>query len=1313
MKKTTKTRVTIATLLSTTLLTLLSAFVSLAWFINRAEAPSESDGSTLSSYFAYGNGTKEEPYGIKLPRHVYNLAWLQDLGYFNKDKDGDGKKDTVYFELAQDVDMSTLNTALPPIGTEANPFIGQFTSKQDGSTEGTERYTISNVNISNDFSDYKYHPGVVSSFGSTDSATSIKQPHIVGFFGVVGRMESQSLSYETSTNKIENFNLQSGTITSAVDTTLIGIVAGYVNGTVDNVGISENSSVSLTNTTKALYSTFEHISYYTSVGYCTDAYKDTIYRNITTISAPKVENKTFTAGEGDSGSGWGGSIDMLSAFNRLNGIYSHYTKNSGGSYQSDTYVIDPDGVKHTITTPITSTDSLYNSENYSSSKNSYDEKIGAYDFYAQSGTPFVFYLNGGHTESTITQDANSTTGECYLIYYDSSHYLSSNGIRIINSYSSSSAKKWQYYYETVSHSYYLRYIDNGIAYYLTRNGTNLSVTTKRSQATTWTLNGYLKDASANYYVYYDNSNGIWSVKTNNPNNGTNQSYYISSDGTYINLNGNNGITSSSTASTAWTLSYFDSTATSGTTTISNGTGTYLNYYKKYSYYYLHYLYYLTAGNNNWSFYYKKDIFGKYLIYYYPNSSQSYYKYYYLTYSSDTDTRWALTGTDDLPSSGNLTLTPVLKGANLNYSLTTGNVLLDTTSTAMDYSGTDVTYMPLNVNSTSSTFDSSSTNDSDYEASSKNTGYLLGGGNKYGNSYGNSRVSRYENSLYNYSSTSGLSGVKTVNSSNQIVTIDDDNNSYQKYSKSKEKMESVLSSSNDYIYGMHFLDAEISKDNLVTASYAMIEGTKKQNYTMPANCIDFDLREKGYINFFAGTYGSYSSSGQQDDCFFSLHQIFRDSKDTITDIKEIEAIYSDGVENHSYVYKYKTSDKSTLYSSPYQITRSGNVYLDDPTTSKPYTSSLTTSLHSGYSSVFNTSQLGIHTLDRYYAYYFEIPMNEGEFALGSVSGGTGAYLMYLDIGANAATIDRTKVSEIIASTHETFIIPKGVAIIGSSSDNVTNTDSACIVINKDYGSGETNTSVTVSRSANIISLTGYSDSLCQPSFIGATLSVTDSSGTTTYDAHPESSSTTKRYRITNYDYNHGTASVTKTVFDLAIDGNSNETITVKAYSVDSSGTETELTDIGTSADPIYTDGGKTITSTESSTINQYFFSSDDRASIENDCKDRVDLVYHYDYQDGTSSSSYTEDYQITFSEDSSGSSTQHFFAINGYTVVITKSDSSGQTVNVYIIKADKIYSFYAVGSETKETKTGGFTFHIKVGDVDNTIVDIRTPIQINP
>ena len=73
------------------LLTLLSVFSlgsaalgSLAWFVSTIESPSSKvKGSSMGAYFAYGEGTEGSPFGINNPRHLYNLAWLQYLGYFN------------------------------------------------------------------------------------------------------------------------------------------------------------------------------------------------------------------------------------------------------------------------------------------------------------------------------------------------------------------------------------------------------------------------------------------------------------------------------------------------------------------------------------------------------------------------------------------------------------------------------------------------------------------------------------------------------------------------------------------------------------------------------------------------------------------------------------------------------------------------------------------------------------------------------------------------------------------------------------------------------------------------------------------------------------------------------------------------------------------------------------------------------------------------------------------------------------------------------------------------------------------------------
>ena len=82
------------------------------------------------------------------------------------------------------------------------------------------------------------------------------------------------------------------------------------------------------------------------------------------------------------------------------------------------------------------------------------------------------------------------------------------------------------------------------------------------------------------------------------------------------------------------------------------------------------------------------------------------------------------------------------------------------------------------------------------------------------------------------------------------------------------------------------------------------------------------------------------------------------------------------------------------------------------------------------------------------YYF-VQMNGGEYALGSVPGGTGAYLLYLDIGANASKTQRTIFYEHYEEIIKTFEYPLGAAIIKADTVNnngvVDPTDTANAII----------------------------------------------------------------------------------------------------------------------------------------------------------------------------------------------------------------------------------------------------------------------------
>ena len=188
----------------------------------------------------------------------------------------------------------------------------------------------------------------------------------------------------------------------------------------------------------------------------------------------------------------------------------------------------------------------------------------------------------------------------------------------------------------------------------------------------------------------------------------------------------------------------------------------------------------------------------------------------------------------------------------------------------------------------------------------------------------------------------------------------------KYENAKANFDALFADSSAKVYGMHFMSAPISINNVYTADYAMINGDEYTdgNYQMVANAIDFKAKKKGHINFFSGTY--YGT----DKNFFSLHEIKRNGN-KITEIKSISKIYAHKTNNKvDYIYLY---DDNTYSSSDYS--------------------------EANYELAFDVDWLINPEINLNSVYYFEIPVNAGEYALGSASTGDGAYLMYLDIGAN--------------------------------------------------------------------------------------------------------------------------------------------------------------------------------------------------------------------------------------------------------------------------------------------------------------------------
>lgn len=286
--------------------TTATAAFSYAWFTNHNNVTNNDlQGSTAGAYFARGKGTQDNPYVINKPIHLYNLAWLQYIGAF------DGEEP--YFIIEANLDMK--NWALPPIGTIDHPFTGHLDGYDKQHSHGqTSTAKISNLTISNDFAAYNgKHPAAVTK-------DNFQTLNITGLFGVI-----EQPTKDATTPSLQNLYVDKLTVSSTTRQTLTGLVAGYVNGKIDGVGINDSKLDLASGTTTASYksTTFQNISKYTSVGYCTENYETSYVKANTTMYTPaQVGTASFnpTGAGGGQENDWGGSIDMLSLDRRLNYI---------------------------------------------------------------------------------------------------------------------------------------------------------------------------------------------------------------------------------------------------------------------------------------------------------------------------------------------------------------------------------------------------------------------------------------------------------------------------------------------------------------------------------------------------------------------------------------------------------------------------------------------------------------------------------------------------------------------------------------------------------------------------------------------------------------------------------------------------------------------------------------------------------------------------------------------------------------------------------------------------------------------------------
>lgn len=308
-KKTDKRKLVSCFTLLFSLSVLCAICLTVSWFDSKIDIKDiHVDGECDAAPFESGDGSKENPYVISNPRHLYNLAWLQYLGTFNKKNEkGNGFEKRYCFKLKKDIDATnTPYKVLPPIGTDSQPFAGYF----DGSG-----CTVSGLTVSNSFKDYgTSHPYLVNE-------EDFIAPKIIGFFGTIG---DDAFPYDVSgkVNAVHDLYLDRLTVKNGEHSSqiLAGFLAGYVNGPLSRSAVYRakfDFADGTTNITGEESSpTYEHVSDYSLIG----AYND--------------EKYAWKDMPGSGASlGFGGSINMKMMNRRIgyiNTAQENHNINDGG-----------------------------------------------------------------------------------------------------------------------------------------------------------------------------------------------------------------------------------------------------------------------------------------------------------------------------------------------------------------------------------------------------------------------------------------------------------------------------------------------------------------------------------------------------------------------------------------------------------------------------------------------------------------------------------------------------------------------------------------------------------------------------------------------------------------------------------------------------------------------------------------------------------------------------------------------------------------------------------------------------------------------
>ncbi len=995
--------------------------VTFAWFTATSNSLSpQIDAGVVTKYFDHGTGTENDPFVITRPEHYYhmveffqrttalplsdeesevkqalfgdNYLYFQigdlldennhpdtyyvyaynDDGSYKTTDDGSYLSSESGMHICQSLNMAYYSgdNALMPIGSSEVPFIGSLDGK------GID---VKNLNIVS-------HATVKVKKTDEDEPISVERSTSdMGIFGYVGKSSAiQNVFFSDVNIYLKDVKIagdgEKNEISEEHDDDLHGTdtKVAYVGYLAGHVYTTTNISNVYLNDCKIIGGTNEgEISVQNGFGAFGYIYDPEAQKPVQSMGQFVTELKK------DGSQDWGGSIDMQDIFERL--CYFEDKAEKQSTYY--TLIVDGKPVESSsaslsfsfVTTMLSgNTDTVTVKTYYSSKEGSYcftdfTTKKSEY----QGGT--VYETLYGASSRFMTTVVN-TTGETENI--EDGFYICDNGSTknymcydvgtngIVNSTSKSTV--W--------------ILDNGylkLRNVINANGTLVAdetvrylnyvqgaLTVSETATTKWQKTDdqiYTTDEDGTQHCIFYSSG--WSVSS-----GGSVTYYtITNNGYNMIVGENNALSADKTDSSKFIVENVNSDGTEVYLKTANG----------------QYLYYNEAFTTIWGLQFsisstpsKFYINSQKYLYIKTSYSSLSSKSYFLYYSS----KWRVYETT-LPKANYQTTLNKVDSVSYNaYGESAGEISVSLAKIEKKKNGAN-TYLPIRVILDDE--DESYSGEDKYYVSQKNTGYIIAGANIENatslanndaeKAYGDIRVSKFSiSNIGNSYSNGSFTTIYTVNSSDSTEYTANS----KAYQEASGNLGTTLSGSN-YVYGLHFMDSQISMNHIITVNDVTIKNTTYAEYQFPEDCIDFKVAKKGTINFFAGTYFS------SNNAFFSLHVIKRDGS-KIKSIREISKIYS---KKGEYFYYYADEDED-----PYGKEDSG------------YT------LEFDCSWITNPSALSKDCL-----YYFEIPVSVGEYALGSVTGKNGAYLVYLDIAASndgtTETLIGTKDQNALSKTFE--------------------------------------------------------------------------------------------------------------------------------------------------------------------------------------------------------------------------------------------------------------------------------------------------------